>query len=1452
MVLVLGFVPMQAWAQGAAASVSVNGTVVGTYETLEDAFEAVDLCDAEDNVVITLLQDITVEQSCDVYSGVFTLDLNGHEMNNAEDSYCVLQIYNADTTIVDSVGTGLISGKENAILSRGGSLTITGGSFTADSSAIYANSCESVTITGGSFGGNTCISAYTASVEITGGSFNADGYNIYSRNGDLSITGGIFSTNYCNLRIDDSTVVLNVGDDGTGATFLRELYVDSDGDITLDSMLGEGAAYWQGDVMVIPTENQWEITGGDVVIKTACTHENGTLSDATDNADGKTHSFTWDCCGAILVENHGKESILEIVDPDCEQDGYTRYYCRACGAGYQDDTIPASGHAFGEDGICANCGADEAKKVTITMMDECADSWNGAAIDIYENGSLMQQITCVFGEETFSFFMKSDAYYKFLWCEASYDEECAFTITIGGEVVCHAGFGECAAYEDGQILYPICDHDFVYSGGSAPTCDLSGYTAYVCSLCGEPKEEEIPALGHDFGEDGICTICGGDYENYMVIHMVDDYGDSWNGNGIAVLEDGEEIDIATIEDGYTATWGYMLDPDKEYTLLWIAGDYPYECSFRITIGDTTVYEVSDQECQYFEDGHKIYPPCDHELEIVDVVEATCTENGYTIYQCSLCGSFVKDDYVLSPGHTLGSEGEVTLPTCTEEGYTTYICESCGESFVNDYVDPLGHTPSGNAEVIPVQCLNAGVTIDTCVDCGEPLYSNYIPETGHTLGEDGNCTVCGEPYKLQLSVAGVEVTYENYQDILGDGTAFYDPATNTLTLKDFVYENDYPALYVWMPINFVLEGTSVINSDYAAVLYAECGSYHFGGSGSLLINSAYNGICADAEGDVDVTFGGDISITFTSGRSQPIYVEGSTAHVTVEDNAKLFLGTAECPLIENGLQVGSNTFSAITITDNALVEAVAGEYNVKALCMDYDNGNLIVSGNATVNSNGGGGVSSENVTISGGKVSITVEDYMVCLEAKNLTVTGGDVELISGIESISLVAGETVISGGSVVAKSDYAGIISDKLTVSGGSLTASGGTYGISTSAGCDITGGRVTVLDGGLFSMMSEGVEGDAVTLGESMQILQPQGAVIGVVDNGSGVDYGVLTEDGEYVASFVIGCGHDWEDGACVHCGEALTVKAEFFTISFENEILVNFYYSSAAAGTAEEHGVLEFREEPQEVSYEAATIAYISEYIPETDLYMSQSDGFPAKEMGDKRYYAAYVKLADGTYIYSDAYAYCPVDYAYNKLADENADLDLKALCVAMLNYGAEAQKYFGYRTDSLMNAGLTEEQKALVADFDWGMLIGAEPSDKDTVFEPTGGFASRQASVSFEGALAINYYFTPSVDADNMTLYYWSPSIYEWVDALTPETSLGYVQMEKQANGSYWTQLTHLPAKWIDDTIYVAATYEKDGVTYCTGIIPYSVCTYCSKKADGPMGGLAFATAAYGYYADAYFA
>ena len=51
-----------------------------------------------------------------------------------------------------------------------------------------------------------------------------------------------------------------------------------------------------------------------------------------------------------------------------------------------------------------------------------------------------------------------------------------------------------------------------------------------------------------------------------------------------------------------------------------------------------------------------------------------------------------------------------------------------------------------------------------------------------------------------------------------------------------------------------------------------------------------------------------------------------------------------------------------------------------------------------------------------------------------------------------------------------------------------------------------------------------------------------------------------------------------------------------------------------------------------------------------------------------------------------------YAYNRLA-ASKDGKFKALMVDLLNYCSAAQVYFGIRTDALVNAELTEEQKAL---------------------------------------------------------------------------------------------------------------------------------------------------------------
>ena len=41
-----------------------------------------------------------------------------------------------------------------------------------------------------------------------------------------------------------------------------------------------------------------------------------------------------------------------------------------------------------------------------------------------------------------------------------------------------------------------------------PTCTTAGVKTFSCSVHGETRTEEIPALGHEYGSDGLCTRCG--------------------------------------------------------------------------------------------------------------------------------------------------------------------------------------------------------------------------------------------------------------------------------------------------------------------------------------------------------------------------------------------------------------------------------------------------------------------------------------------------------------------------------------------------------------------------------------------------------------------------------------------------------------------------------------------------------------------------------------------------------------------------------------------------------------------------------------------------------------------------------------------------------------------------------------------------------------------------------
>ena len=137
-----------------------------------------------------------------------------------------------------------------------------------------------------------------------------------------------------------------------------------------------------------------------------------------------------------------------------------------------------------------------------------------------------------------------------------------------------------------------------------------------------------------------------------------------------------------------------------------------------------------------------------------------------------------------------------------------------------------------------------------------------------------------------------------------------------------------------------------------------------------------------------------------------------------------------------------------------------------------------------------------------------------------------------------------------------------------------------------------------------------------------------------------------------------------------------------------------------------------------------------------YAAHTNGIPAKKLGDTIYFKVYAMQEDGSYVYSNIQSYSAVEYAMDRLAN-SANEELKRLCVAMLNYGAAAQVYFDYKTDSLMNAGLTEEQQALVEGYRVDMVADIVEAEAEKVgaFAANGGFGIKYPSVSFEGAFVI---------------------------------------------------------------------------------------------------------------------
>ncbi len=221
------------------------------------------------------------------------------------------------------------------------------------------------------------------------------------------------------------------------------------------------------------------------------------------------------------------------------------------------------------------------------------------------------------------------------------------------------------------------------------------------------------------------------------------------------------------------------------------------------IGYTT-YTCS--ACGYEILGDVLDPTANHTYTTVVTTTQTCTEEGESYTECSVCAKYFTS-VIAADGHTVvedtgyaatctadglsdGShcsvceevlvaqevinafghsyEAVVTAPTCVDKGYTTHTCATCQDSYVDTYIAATGVHDYVESEVAPT-CSTRGYTLHACSMCEDSYKTNYVAvdSTAHVVeiyqeAVAATCTTAGSTasYKCTLcnkvTVASEEV------------------------------------------------------------------------------------------------------------------------------------------------------------------------------------------------------------------------------------------------------------------------------------------------------------------------------------------------------------------------------------------------------------------------------------------------------------------------------------------------------------------------------------------------------------------------------------------------------------------------------------------------------------------------------------------------------------------------
>lgn len=315
---------------------------------------------------------------------------------------------------------------------------------------------------------------------------------------------------------------------------------------------------------------------------------------------------------------------------------------------------------------------------------------------------------------------------------------------------------------------PKTDH--TYDDGTVtkkPTCIETGIKTYTCTVCQKIKTEEIPATGHQHTEirnkkEATCTETGYTGDTYCK-----DCGTKLS-SGEVISKKAHDYEVKDRQKPTCTTDGYVLSVckacgDEKQEVLPATGHQHTEIRNKKEATCKAEGYTGDMYCkdcgEKLSDGKTIAKTTEHTWDAGKVTKAaTCTEKGVKTYTCTVCGA-TKTEEIAATGHQHTEVRNKVEATCTKEGYSGDVyCTDCGTKLSSGTEIARKAHEYEERERNEANCKRNGYILFVCKVCGDEK-REVLPKTDHQHTEirnkeeatcteggytgDTYCTDCGE-------------------------------------------------------------------------------------------------------------------------------------------------------------------------------------------------------------------------------------------------------------------------------------------------------------------------------------------------------------------------------------------------------------------------------------------------------------------------------------------------------------------------------------------------------------------------------------------------------------------------------------------------------------------------------------------------------------------------------------